>query len=567
VLGNSQSGSATLSDDGRYVAFESHSSNLVPGDANGVTDVFCRDRLTGMTEQVSVGPGGVPGNSLSQGASLSADGRFVAFWSLASNLVLGDTNSTSDVFVRDRVNGSTERVSVDSAGVQATDQSLFPSISADGRYVAFMSSADNLVPGDTNGADDIFVHDRLSGMTERVSVDSAGVQSNDFSDTSSISADGRFVAFSSLGSNLDPADLNNDFDAFVHDRQSGMTEQVSVDSAGLGANSFAADPAISDDGRFVLFQSSADNLVPGDTNGTMDTFLRDRQAGTTERVSIGPGGLEGNFGGGRGSISADGRYVGYPSFSSNLVPGDTNGLTDVFVRDLQAGTTTRVSVSSGGGQGNGASFEVSTLGAISSDGSVVAFTSSATNLVGGDTNASPDVFVRDELGGPSFTFLCEPGVAGVGGCPCSNPPAGPGQGCDNSAGSGGAILSASGGTIVSSDSLVLSTSGEVPHALSIVVQGSSFVPTGIVYGQGVRCVGGALKRLFTKTADGGGLIAPDFGAGDPQVSVRSAALGDTILAGQSRWYFVYYRDPVVLGGCPPISTFNATQTGQVTWSP
>ncbi len=152
-------------------------------------------------------------------------------------------------------------------------------------------------------------------------------------------------------------------------------------------------------------------------------------------------------------------------------------------------------------------------------------------------------------------------------CPCGNPPAGPDQGCENSAATGGAILLASGATYLSSDSLVFTTSGEKPTATSVLMQGTSLVAAGATYGQGVRCVGGTLKRLFTKTAVLGSITAPDFAAGDPTVSARSAAKGDPISAGTSRWYLVFYRDPTVLGGCPSGSTFNATQTGQVVWSP
>jgi hypothetical protein len=176
-----------------------------------------------------------------------------------------------------------------------------------------------------------------------------------------------------------------------------------------------------------------------------------------------------------------------------------------------------------------------------------------------------DVFVRDrDISG--FTSLCDGGVGGVTACPCANPPAGPGRGCDNSAGTGGAALSASGAAYLSRDSLVFTTNGERPTAFGIVLQGTTALTSGVVYGQGVRCVGGTLLRLYSKTASGGSITAPDFGAGDPTVSARSAAMGDVIQPGQSRWYLVYYRDPTVLGGCPASSTFNATQTGQVDWS-
>jgi hypothetical protein len=170
------------------------------------------------------------------------------------------------------------------------------------------------------------------------------------------------------------------------------------------------------------------------------------------------------------------------------------------------------------------------------------------------------------VAGTGFTSLCDPGVGGVIACPCGNLPGSPGRGCDNSSGTGGAILSASGVAYLSHDTLVFTTSGEKPTATSIVMQGNSLLANGVVFGQGVRCVGGTLKRLYTKTAVAGSITAPNFGAGDPAVSIRSATLGDPISAGQSRWYLVYYRDPIVLGGCPAANTFNATQTVRIDWS-
>jgi hypothetical protein len=298
----------------------------------------------------------------------------------------------------------------------------------------------------------------------------------------------------------------------VHDRLTGTTERVSVATSGAEGNSDSSPlvygddtRTLSGDGRFVAFQSAATNLVQGDTNGWPDVFVRDRQNGTTERISVGPGGAQGNNGSGYLSISADGRWVEFYSRDSNLVPGDTNGVDDIFV--------------------------------------------------------------ADRVGGPDFTSLCDPGVTGVLACPCSNPPSGPARGCDNSAATGGASLAAAGGTYLSSDSLVFTTSGENPTALSIVTQWTGSNASGAIFGMGVRCTSGTFKRLYTKPASSGSITAPNFGGGDPPVSVRSAAQGDTILSGQSRWYFVYYRDPNVLGGCPANRTFNATQTGRVTWSP
>ena len=283
---------------------------------------------------VSVDSAGNLGNSGSYNPSISADGRFVAFTSLASNLVPGDTNNTYDIFVRDRLTNTTTRVSVDSAGNQGNNDSNFPSISADGRFVAFTSLASNIVPGDTNNTGDIFVRDTLTNTTTLVSVDSAGNQADDFSYNPSFSADGRFVAFNSLASNLVPGD-NYSFDIFVRDRITNTTTRVSVDSAGNHQrNSSSGSPSISADGRFVAFTTNAFNLVPGDTNSSRDIFVRDTLTNTTTNVSVDSAG---NPGGGRiPSISADGRFVAFYSTSSNLVPGDTNNTDDIFVVDTRS---------------------------------------------------------------------------------------------------------------------------------------------------------------------------------------------------------------------------------------
>jgi Tol biopolymer transport system component len=563
VQANNDNTDCSISADGRFVAFTSSATNLVGGDTNGNFDVFVRDRQNGTTERVSVSTGGMEGNGGSTSPSISADGRYVAFFSEASNLVPGDTNSAGDIFVRDRQSGTTERVSVATGGAEGNGFSFVSSISADGRYVAFDSGSSNLVPGDTNSRPDIFVRDRQTDTTTRVSVDSSGVQANDYSELPRISADSRYVAFKSNASNLAPGDTNNALDIFVHDRQGATTERVSVDSNGVQANGDSGSylfVSITANGRFVAFASSATNLVPGDTNGVMDIFVRDRQSSTTERVSVDSAGGQANGDSANPSLSADGRFIAFESGATNLIGGDTNAAFDVFLRDRQMGTTKRVSISTGGAEGIGQSGQGNS---ISADGRFVAFRSFA-SLVIGDTNLL-DIFVHDS-DSSGFSGGCDPGVSGVIPCPCSNQPNGLGRGCDNSAATGGAIISASGIAYLSMDSLVFTTSAEKPTATSIVLQGDAVAANGLVFGQGVRCVGGTLKPLYTKTAVGGSITAPNFGAGDPPVSARSSALGDTIQAGQSRWYLVYYRDPIVLGGCPAASTFNATQTGQVVWS-
>jgi hypothetical protein len=393
--GNDHSWNNSISADGRYVTFVSYASNLVAGDTNGVPDIFVHDRQTGVTERVSISSSGEQGNfGSSHYSAISADGRYVAFESDASNLVDGDTNGVPDIFVHDRQSGVTERVSVSSSGEQGNGLSIETYISADGRYVAYSSYASNLVDGDTNGAQDIFMHDRQTGVTERISVSSSGEQGNSHSYWPSISADGRYVAFESGASNLVDGDTNGAYDIFMHDRQTGVTERVSVNSSGEQGNSHSFWPSISADGRYVAFESDASNLVAGDTNGARDIFLHDRQTGVTERISVNSSGEQGNGFSAWKYISADGRYVAFESDASNLVDGDTNGVSDIFVHGRQTGVTERVSVSSSGEQGNyGSHFP-----AISADGRYIAFDSDASNLVDGDTNWFKDVFVYDRGG-------------------------------------------------------------------------------------------------------------------------------------------------------------------------
>jgi hypothetical protein len=306
----------------------------VAGDSNGFSDVFVHDRQTGNTTRVSVSSIGSQGNGNSFARAISADGRYVTYHSIASNLVAGDSNGFSDVFVHDRQTGNTTRVSVDSFGNQSNNDSADPAISGDGRYVTFYSTASNLVAGDSNGFIDVFVHDRQTGNSTRVSVSSNGSQSNGNSVSPEISADGRYVTFYSEGSNLVVGDSNGFIDVFVHDRQTGETTRVSNSSTGSQGNGNSTDPTISDDGRYVTFSSFGSNLVAGDTNATYDVFIHDSQTGTMTRVSVSSTGIQGNSGSSFPAITGDGRYVAHDSGASNLVAGDTNGSTDVFVHQF-----------------------------------------------------------------------------------------------------------------------------------------------------------------------------------------------------------------------------------------
>jgi Tol biopolymer transport system component len=561
---NGPSWNPSISANARSVAFGSDATNLVPGDTNGYADIFVRDRQTGQTIRVSVASNGAQVLGYSGDAAISADGRFVAFTSDATTLVAGDTNMKRDVFVHEIATGQTTRVSVDSSGVQGNGNSSYiapPSISGDGRYVAFGSDATNLVPGDSNGDKDVFVHDLLTGQTTRVSLGIGGVQANGGSSLPTLSTDGRYVVYSSCATNLVASDTNAFCDAFVRDLWTGATTLVSVDTAGVQANQHTYPFfSISSDGRYVAFSTEATNLVPGDTNALADVFVHDLQTGQTTRVSVDPTGAQGNGNAGNYAMSADGRSVVFQSIATNLVPGDMNSRIDVFVRDLTTGQTTLVDLDLIGGQSEGDTVFYGLAPSISADGRYVAFGSNATNLVAGDTNASYDIFVRDRGANPPVAFCFGDGTQATA-CPCANNGA-VWHGCQNSAGTGGAVLTNIG--VTSPDTLVLVSMAELPSALSIFLQGNVDLNPGVLFGDGVRCVGGSLKRLYAKNAVGGVVSAP--GIGDPSISARSAMLGDPLAPGSSRSYQVYYRDPNIAFCPPPMGdAWNVSTAHRIVW--
>jgi Tol biopolymer transport system component len=280
--------------------------------------------------------------------SMSSDGRYVAFYSFASDLVAGDGNGVEDVFVRDLRTNTTTRASVDTTGGDPNGGSSAPSISGDGRYVAFGSIASDLVAGDGNGVGDVFVRDRQANTTTRVSVDTTGGDPDSDSGTApeSISADGRYVAFGSSASDLVAGDGNGFIDVFVRDLRANTTTRVSVDTAGGDPDSNSVRPSMSGDGRYVAFFSFASDLVAGDGNGVEDVFVRDRQANTTTRASVDFLGQEANFGSSTPSISGDGRYLAFFSLASDLVLRDGNGFFDVFVRAVVTPTVDSVTPNS-----------------------------------------------------------------------------------------------------------------------------------------------------------------------------------------------------------------------------
>lgn len=387
--GNYSSFTPAISTDGRFVVFSSYAFNLVDGDTNNEVDVFLHDRDTGLTERVSIASDGSQAIGSSWEPAISANGRFVAFQSIANNLASTDTYIGEDIYVHDRQTGQTELVSISSEGNQGEGDSYRPSISADGRYVAFESYS-HLTSNETDWWN-VYLRDRQTGQTELISKSFDGAPQTGPSDDPCISPDGRYVAFSSGASNLVNGDTNEHGDIFVQDRQTGLMELVSVASDGTQGNDYSRHPSISAGGRFVAFESYASNFVNGDSNGFKDVFVHDRQTGQTQRVSISSDGAQANYWAEAPAISANGRFLVFISDADNLVSGDTNIDVDIFLHDLQTGQTERISVTSDGAQGDGNSFGPS----VSATGRFVAYFTNSTNLVEGDTNGTNDVFVYE----------------------------------------------------------------------------------------------------------------------------------------------------------------------------
>lgn len=364
MLGNALSG------DGRYVAFDSLAPDMVADDTNDTRDVFVRDTVGATTQRASVATGGAQSVGLygSNGGTLSADGRTMTFGSSASNFSPGAPMFFGAIYLRDLQSGTTTLVSVGAGGAVANGSSAFPFISGDGRFVAFTSSANNLVAGDTNNARDVFVRDLQTGVTERVNVTNTGRQTDDpFGNSNldiglAISADGRYVMFASGSSDLVPGDFNNVRDMFVRDRQNATTTRVNLNANGSPRNVETFNPALSADGRVLCFEE----------NGT--TWVRNLSTGTLR-----------SFPGGNASLSGDGRFLVYDAKGPTI--GGPN-VGNVWVADLQSGQKMRLDRNSAGAPGDGDS----SLARISADGRKIIFTSAATNLVPGDTNGALDVF-------------------------------------------------------------------------------------------------------------------------------------------------------------------------------
>jgi Tol biopolymer transport system component len=394
---NGNSNGAIASADGRCIAFYSDATNLVPLDNNGFVDVFVYDRESHATTLVSVGAGGEPANGPSQTQkfrpAIDANCTVVAFSSDASNLVAGDTNRKSDIFARDLAAETTRLVSVGEGGAPADGASSFPSMNGENGLIAFQSVATNLVPDDTNRGSDVFVADAAGAIT-RVSVGPGGVQANGSSITPSISADGRCVAFASSATNLlpDVPDTNGVPDIYVA-CDGVVTCRASLSSSGAQPNQISFLPALGNDGNIVAFKSNATNLVPGDLNDAADVFVHNCATGETQRASVGDEGQEGNDIAIPPSISGDGRFVAFGSFASNLLAGQsTGGFSQVYVRDLERQTTVLVSSSLDGAPANGSVPDLPP--SITLDGGFVAFNSLATDLIARNTQGYLNAYIR-----------------------------------------------------------------------------------------------------------------------------------------------------------------------------
>jgi Tol biopolymer transport system component len=444
--GNAGSSNAGFSPDGSKIAFTSGASNLVAGDTNNALDVFVKDLSTGAVTRVSTAADGTQRDSdaflpvfspdgskiafedvkdlanndiqrdifvkdlasgaltqvstaadgariigLSANPAFSPDGRSIAFQATTAGPF-----SPFGIFVKNLASGALTLVSTAADGTEGNNTSQLPAFSPDGRKIAFDSFASNLVAGDTNNANGIFVKDLATGAVTRVDTAADGTQANGQASLSFVfSPDGRKIAFESDATNLVAGDTNGQADIFVKNLATGAVTRVDTAADGTQANGQSFSFVFSPNGRKIAFTSNASNLVAGDTNGQADIFVKDLVSGAVTRVSVAADGVQANGGSDNPVFSPDGRKIAFISDASNLVAGDTNGVNDVFVKDLVSGAVTRVSIAAGGVQANGASFL--NLGhaqeAFSPDGRKIVFDSLASNLVAGDTNAASDIFV------------------------------------------------------------------------------------------------------------------------------------------------------------------------------
>ena len=431
---NGPAQSVALSADGRWVAFTAQtlithtlaatSTRSGTQAEAGYDDLYLYDRSQGATEaaltRITRAPDGSSSNGWVGAPAMVPDGRYIAFYAWASNLVVGDTNAVQDLFFYDRATATISRISVPFLGGRATggqangrsgDSSgeTPPALSADGQIIAFHSAASNLVAGDRNGRMDVFVHDRQAMSTSMISLGPAGVAGNGDSSQPALSADGRYLLFQSRATNLDPTvpalQGPGETQIYLHDRSDGSTRLISRGPDGRPGDGESSAPAIAGDGRYLVYASTATNLVAGDTNNVADIFLHDRTTGETRRVSVSSTGIQANRAAESPRITLDGRHIVFGAEASNLTNGDGNNVADLFIYDQLARHTSRVSVAvRGEWTGQEANGPTKGYAAIIPGGRLVAFVSQATNLVPPDAQGVPGLFLHERVDAPTFTL-------------------------------------------------------------------------------------------------------------------------------------------------------------------
>jgi hypothetical protein len=408
----SASAGASFAADENLLVFSSDASNLVPGDTNNSTDVFLADVAAGTLTRLSVAADGTQADGPSFFPSISADGRYVAFQSYATNLVGADINGTADVFVKDLQTGAVALVSTNAAGAIADNFSSLPAISANGQYVVFSSFASNLTPDDTDSFVDIFRKNWQSGQIDLVSETAANVKADADSINAAISADGRYIAFATFATNLLPAggDDNDKGDIYRKDMNDGTLELVSADAAGTLGDDESTSPLISADGNIVVFASAATNLLASDNNDAIDVFTKNMTSQAVTRVSVATDGTELGAPSGSPSINGDATKISFVTADPNVVSGDANQVNDVFLRDTVAGMTTRLCTRGDGSEaargGDG--------GRLSPSAAKVAFFSTTDDFDASDTNGLNDVYVKTLAGG-AVTLISHGSPVSIGG--------------------------------------------------------------------------------------------------------------------------------------------------------
>ncbi len=517
--GNAAAGGGSISNDGRFVAFNSGATNLVPGDSNGFHDVFVRDLWTGETILASRSSSGELGDGTSTDGVISGDGRWVAFQSAARNFESTPETSYMGVFLRDLVLGTTVRVSENAAGELANGAAVAVAVSDGGRFVCFGSEASNLVPGDTNGVPDVFVYDVAAAAPTRVSVSSSGEQATDQCQVSDMSEDGRWIVFDSRSSNLDEGISNGFANIFVHDSLDHTTERIGQRmelGLWLEGNGNSFEPQISRDGSIVAFKTQATNLVEPDTNDAEDVLVWRRQSAQLSRASQNAQGEQANAKCGAPTISSDGLFVAFPSGATNLVAGDIEGQTDTFVVDMRTGVPRRATEND---QGEGADAHASAGVSLAGGAYVTTFLTNASNLGAGDEKAGwQDLYART--------------------CPVPPVPY-----CISEINSSGnaALIGFEGSPSILANDLTLTVSGVPRRQFALLLAGSTQRLQ--FFGDGFLCVGGGATGVHRLLPP---VLTDDAGYFERRVDLVGEG---TWIAPGAVWNFQFwFRDPHGPGG-------------------